>query len=118
MDIIIDEYGGVAGLVTLEDLLEEIVGDIDDETDEEEAPLIQKLEEQIYKVNALLTIDEFNEYFNADFANDEFDTVGGMIVNAEGRLPVVADVVVLGQFKFEVISCDNRRLDQLKLTVD
>ncbi len=117
MAIIIDEYGGVAGLVTIEDLLEEIVGEIDDETDEKEAPLIQKLEDQSYQVNALLPIDEFNEFFSADFSNDEFDTIGGMIVNAEGRLPVVADEIIFGQFVFEVLSCDNRRLDQLKLTV-
>ena len=117
MAIIIDEYGGVAGLVTIEDLLEEIVGEIDDETDEEEEPLIQKMDDESYKINALLPIEEFNEHFNSDFANDEFDTVGGMIVNAEGRLPVVADEIVLGQFVFEVLSCDNRRLDQLKMTV-
>lgn len=117
MAIIIDEYGGVAGLVTIEDLLEEIVGEIDDETDEQEAPLIQKLEDQSYRINALLPIDEFNEFFSAEFANNEFDTIGGMIVNAEGRLPVVADEVIFGQFIFEVLSCDNRRLDQLKLTI-
>ncbi len=117
MAIIIDEYGGVAGLVTIEDLLEEIVGEIDDETDEEEEPLIQKIDDQTYNVNALLPIEEFNEHFNSKFINDEFDTIGGMIVNSEGRLPVIADEIVFDKFSFEVISCDNRRLQQLKLTI-
>ncbi|MBL4773553.1 MAG: magnesium/cobalt efflux protein, partial [Alcanivoracaceae bacterium] len=106
-----------AGLVTIEDLLEEIVGEIDDETDEEEDPLIQKIDENSYKINALLPVEEFNEYFKSKFVNDEFDTIGGMIVNSEGRLPVISDEIVFNKFSFEVISCDNRRLQQLRLTL-
>ena len=117
MAIIIDEYGGVAGLVTIEDLLEEIVGEIDDETDEEEEPLIQKINDKTYKINALLPIEEFNSYFSSDFSNDEFDTIGGMIVNSEGRLPDVSDEVVIDAFKFKVLSCDNRRLEHLQLSL-
>lgn len=117
MAIIIDEYGGVAGLVTIEDLLEEIVGEIDDETDEQEDPLIQQLTENSYKVNALLTIEEFNEFFDSEFSNDEFDTIGGMLVNLEGRLPDIADEIVVEKFNFKVLSCDNRRLEQLELTI-
>ncbi|HFC30737.1 MAG TPA: CBS domain-containing protein [Oceanospirillales bacterium] len=117
MAIIIDEYGGVAGLVTIEDLLEEIVGEIDDETDEEEDPLIQQLSDNTYKINALLPIEEFNEHFSSKFKKDEFDTIGGMIVNAEGRLPEVGDEINLGNYCFKVLSCDNRRLDQLELTI-
>ena len=117
MAIIIDEYGGVAGLVTIEDLLEEIVGEIDDETDEEEDPLIQKTNEKTFKINALLPIEEFNEYFSSDFSNDEFDTIGGMIVNSEGRLPEVSEEIELGGFKFKVLSCDNRRLEHLQLSL-
>jgi len=116
MAIIIDEYGGVAGLVTIEDLLEEIVGEIDDETDEEEEPLIQQVSETSYKINALLPIEEFNEFFNSKFSNDEFDTIGGMIVNSEGRLPEVDEVITFDQYSFKVLSCDNRRLEQLELT--
>ncbi len=117
MAIIIDEYGGVAGLVTIEDLLEEIVGEIDDETDEEEEPLIQMVSEHSYKINALLPIEEFNEFFESKFRNDEFDTIGGMIVNSEGRLPEVGEEIVFKSYAFKVLSCDNRRLEQLELTI-
>lgn len=117
MAIIIDEYGGVAGLVTIEDLLEEIVGEIDDETDEEEDPFIQMIDEKSYKINALITIDDFNEFFESKFTNDEFDTIGGMIVNSQGRLPEVSDQIAFGKFNFEVMSSDNRRLHQLRLSL-
>ncbi len=117
MAIIIDEYGGVAGLVTIEDLLEEIVGEIDDETDEEELPQIQKIDDNNYKINALLPIEAFNEHFNSKFATDEYDTIGGMIVNSEGRLPEVSDEIIFQNFSFKVISCDNRRLRHLHLTI-
>ena len=117
MAIIIDEYGGVAGLVTIEDLLEEIVGEIDDETDEEEDPFIQKIDETQFKINALIPIDEFNAYFGTNFANDEFETIGGMIVNSEGRVPEISDEIVFDGYKFEVVASDNRRLQYLKLTV-
>lgn len=117
MAIIIDEYGGVAGLVTIEDLLEEIVGEIDDETDEEEDPLIQKIDDTHFKINALLPIDEFNEYFETNFANDEFETIGGMIVNSEGRVPEISDEIIFGKYKFDVTVSDNRRLKYLRLTL-
>ncbi|MCF6289355.1 MAG: CBS domain-containing protein [Proteobacteria bacterium] len=117
MAIIIDEYGGVAGLVTIEDLLEEIVGEIDDETDEEEEPLIQKLDETTFMINALLPVEEFNEYFGSKFRNDEFDTIGGIIVNSEGRVPEVSEIVVFNEYSFEVTASDNRRLQQLKLFI-
>jgi magnesium and cobalt transporter len=118
MAIIIDEYGGVAGLVTIEDLLEEIVGEIDDETDEEEDPLIQKTSESSYKINALLTIEEFNTFFGSNFSNDEFDTIGGMIVNSKGRLPDTSEEITFKPFNFKVLLCDNRRIKQLELTLD
>ncbi|MEZ5495689.1 MAG: transporter associated domain-containing protein [Gammaproteobacteria bacterium] len=117
MAIVIDEYGGVAGLVTIEDLLEEIVGDIDDETDEEEEAFVQKVSDGLFRINALLTIEEFNEEFGTEFDNSEFDTVGGMIVNAEGRLPDVNEEIDFGNFKFKVLSSDNRRLKTLELTL-
>lgn len=117
MAIIIDEYGGVAGLVTIEDLLEEIVGEIDDETDGEEEPLIQKVDSNSFKINALLPIDEFNEYFGSNFRNSEFDTVGGMLVNSQGQLPEVSDEIIFNQFCFKILSCDNRRLQQLLLNI-
>ncbi len=118
MAIIIDEYGGVAGLVTIEDLLEEIVGEIDDETDEEEEPLISVIDDNNFRINALLPIEEFNEYFESSFSNDEFDTIGGMIMNSEGRLPEVSDQIEFGKYCFKVLSCDNRRLELLQLTIN
>jgi magnesium and cobalt transporter len=117
MAIVIDEYGGVAGLVTIEDLLEEIVGEIDDETDEEEEPLIQQINENSYKINALLPIEEFNEFFDAKFSNDESETIGGMIVNSQGRLPELGEVIEFNPYHFKVMSCDNRRLEYLELTI-
>ena len=117
MALIIDEYGGVAGLVTIEDLLEEIVGEIDDETDEEEDPLIQKIDENNFKINALLPIDEFNEHFNSKFKHDEFDTIGGMIVNSEGRLPEISEEIIFNHFCFKVLKSDNRRLQLLHLNI-
>ena len=117
MAIVIDEYGGVAGLVTIEDLLEEIVGEIDDETDEEEDPFIQKIDDTHFKINALVPIDEFNTYFETCFANDEFETIGGMIVNSEGRVPEKTDEIIIGKCKFEVTASDNRRLQYLRLTL-
>jgi magnesium and cobalt transporter len=117
MAIIIDEYGGVAGLVTIEDLLEEIVGEIDDETDEEEAPLIQKIDETSFKIHALLPIDDFNKYFNAKLPNQDFDTIGGLIVNSEGRLPEVSEEILYMKYIFKVISSDNRRLKILEMKI-
>lgn len=117
MAIIIDEYGGVAGLVTIEDLLEEIVGEIDDETDGEEDPMVSEIGENLYKIQALYPIDDFNEQFSSQFPHDEFDTIGGMIVNSEGRLPVVGDEISFDKWKFKVLSCDNRRLETLELEI-
>ncbi len=117
MAIIIDEYGGVAGLVTIEDLLEEIVGEIDDETDEEEDPQIQKNNDGTYTINALVPVEEFNECFNSEFSNEEFDTIGGIIVNSQGRVPDIGETMNFDGYLFEVTVSDNRRLQQLKLTI-
>ncbi len=111
MAIIIDEYGGVAGLVTIEDILEEIVGDIDDEYDNHEDPYIMKVTEQVFRVNALTMITEFNEQFNTGFDDSEFDTIGGLVASEAGRLPDTGEVIEVSGLKFKIIKADKRRVE-------
>ena len=115
MAIIIDEYGGVAGLVTIEDILEEIVGEIDDEYDDLEDPYILKLSEQKYRINALTTIEDFNHQFELDFAADEYDTVGGLVASAAGRLPETGESITLGGIDFIISKADKRRIEFLEV---
>ncbi len=118
MAIVVDEYGGVAGLVTIEDVLEEIVGEIDDEHDvDDEGEDIRKLGERDYTVRALTTVEDFNEYFGADFDEDEADTVGGLVISACQHLPKRGETVELGRFRFRVLRADNRRVDLFGLSV-
>jgi magnesium and cobalt transporter len=113
MAIVIDEYGGVAGLVTIEDVLEEIVGDIDDEHDEEDVnALIQTQADGRYIVNALTPIPDFNQQFGTAFADDEFDTVGGLVTARIGRLPSPGEELDLDGLHFKVTKADNRRVHQ------
>ncbi len=115
MAIVMDEYGGVAGLVTIEDLLEEIVGDIDDEYDQEESPFILEVEPGVFRVSALTTIEDFNQHFQSHFSDDEVDTVGGLIISELGRLPEVGESVSVDGYNFQVSKTDNRRLHTLEL---
>jgi len=119
MAIVIDEYGGVAGLVTIEDVLEQIVGDIDDEHDEAENPetLIAAQADGHYVVDALTPIADFNERFGADFDDDEYDTIGGLVAAAIGHLPEAGEELTLGRFAFRVASADARRLHALHVSV-
>jgi len=112
MAIVVDEYGGVAGLVTIEDVLEQIVGEIDDEHDEAEdaSKLIAVQADGQYIVDALTPIEDFNERFGADFADDEYDTIGGLVTEAIGHLPEVGEELNLGRFAFRVIRADARRV--------
>ncbi|MBN7138472.1 magnesium/cobalt efflux protein [Lysobacter enzymogenes] len=112
MAIVIDEHGGVAGLLTIEDVLEQIVGDIDDEHDEAENPdaLIAAQADGQYVVDALTPIDDFNERFGADFDDDEYDTIGGLVTAAIGHLPEAGEELTLGRFVFRVASADARRV--------
>jgi magnesium and cobalt transporter len=87
MAIVIDEYGGIAGLITIEDVLEEIVGEIEDETDVAEKKPIRPMSDGTFFVEALTAIDDFNAFFDTEFSDDEFDTIGGVVVNAFGQLP-------------------------------
>ncbi|MGA9422728.1 MAG: transporter associated domain-containing protein [Rhodanobacteraceae bacterium] len=116
MAVVVDEYGGVSGLVTIEDVLEEIVGEIDDEHDDDVEPvLIHAQPDGRYLVNALTPIEEFNERFECRFSDDEFDTVGGMITAEMGHLPEVGEDVDLGRFHFEVTKADERRVHQFAM---
>ena len=119
MAIVIDEYGGVAGLVTIEDVLEQIVGEIDDEHDEAEdvTTLIAAQADGQYVVDALTPIDDFNERFGADFDDDEYDTIGGLVTAAIGHLPEAGEELTLGRFGFRVARADARRLHALHLSV-
>ena len=115
--IVVDEYGGVAGVITIEDVIEQIVGEIADEHDvEDEETDILPDGEGRYTVRALTAIDDFNEFFGSDFSDDEFDTIGGLVVNAFGRLPKRDESVELGGFRFTVLRADNRRLHLLEVS--
>lgn len=116
MAIVVNEYGGVAGLVTIEDVLEQIVGEIEDEYDfnEEEDNIVMESDGQ-YRVKAITEIGNFNEVLGANFSNDDYDTIGGLVLNKFGRLPVRNESVVIGQFKFTVQRADSRRLHVLKV---
>ena len=117
MAIVIDEYGGVAGLVTIEDVLEEIVGEIEDETDTDEEIHIRKLTEDSYFVEALTPVEDFNEAFDVDFSDEEFDTIGGLVLQAFGRLPTRNETIDFDGFEFRVINSDQRKLNSLRVTV-
>ncbi|MCH6585020.1 MAG: CBS domain-containing protein [Proteobacteria bacterium] len=109
--IVVDEYGGVAGLVTIEDVLEQIVGDIEDEYDydESEDNIVQDPNGH-YRVKAITEIADFNEVLGAEFSNEDYDTVGGLVLNKFGRLPKRGESVVIGSLKFMVLRADSRRL--------
>jgi hemolysin (HlyC) family protein len=114
--IVVDEYGGVSGLVTIEDVLEQIVGDIEDEYDfdESEDNIIAEANGR-FRVKAQTEIRDFNERFGTDFADDEFDTVGGLVLQAFGRLPKRGEATTIGNFRFRVVRADSRRLYTLHL---
>jgi magnesium and cobalt transporter len=118
MAIVVDEYGGVSGLITIEDVLEEIVGEIDDEYDEFEESLILPLGDGRYQVQALTPIDELNEMFHSNLSDDDYDTVGGLLLAEFGRVPERDDLVTLDErFQFRIIKADSRRIITLEMTV-
>ena len=116
MAIVIDEYGGVAGLVTIEDVLEEIVGEIEDETDTAEGRNIRKISDSDYFVQAQTPIDDFNDYFDVELSDEEFDTIGGLVVNAFGHVPARNDTTTFDGFEFRVVNAYQRRLLSLRVT--
>jgi len=117
MAIVVDEYGGVSGLITIEDVLEEIVGEIDDEHDEEEEAPIKALGGNRYQINALAEIEDFNETFECVFSDEDYDTVGGLLLAEFGRVPDRGEEVVLAErFQFKVTVSENRRIIMLEMT--
>ena len=118
MALVIDEYGGISGLITIEDILEEIVGDIEDETDEEhEDGFIRKVNDNDYIVKALTPITEFNEKFDANLSDQEFDTIGGLLTQAFGYLPQRNEMVNLDGYDFRVLYANKRQIHSLRLTL-
>lgn len=115
MAIVIDEYGGVAGLVTIEDVLEEIVGDIEDETDVETDRFIRKISDSDYFIKALTPIEDFNEHFGTEFSDEEFDTIGGLVIQALGHMPTRNETAVVGDYEFQVINADQRKIHSLRM---
>ena len=116
MAIVVDEYGGVAGLVTIEDVLEQIVGEIVDEHDIEEDAYIKKHNDNVCAVKALTPIEEFNHYFLSNFSDDEFDTIGGLVMHRFGRLPRRGEVISIDRFRFKILNADSRRIHLLQVT--
>ncbi|MFT7374962.1 MAG: magnesium and cobalt transporter [Oceanospirillaceae bacterium] len=111
MAIVLDEYGGVAGLVTIEDVLEQIVGEIEDETDaEEDDGNIRPFADNGFLVKALTTIDDFNEHFGTYYDETEFDTIGGIITQQFGHLPAKDEHIQVGELNFLILAADNRRI--------
>ncbi len=120
MAIVVDEYGGVSGLLTIEDVLEEIVGEIDDEHDREEAEFIEPDVDPdgrpCFAVRALTRVEDFNDYFGSNLTDDnDFETIGGLVMHELGRLPRAGESLEFGGFQFRVIKADRRRIDALQV---
>jgi magnesium and cobalt transporter len=115
MAIVIDEYGHVSGLVTIEDVLEQIVGEIEDEYDVDEEDDIKKHTDGTYTVKASTAIDDFNDHFNTQFSDEEFDTIGGLVLKGFGHLPKRGETLKIENYQFKVLHSDNRRIHLLEV---
>lgn len=113
MAVVVDEYGGMAGIVTMEDVIEQIIGDVGDEHDLDEDTYILPHDHGHSIVKALTPIEDFNEHFGTDFSDDEFDTVGGLVANRFGHVPRRGESINIGELRFQVIRADNRRIHLL-----
>jgi magnesium and cobalt transporter len=118
MALVADEYGGISGVITIEDILEQIVGEIEDETDDEIEEDIKLLAGNVYLVRALTALEDFNEYFNSDFNEKSADTIAGIILAQLNHMPKKGEELPLGNFEFKVLAADNRRLQMLQVTVN
>ncbi|RDH84961.1 MAG: magnesium/cobalt efflux protein [endosymbiont of Galathealinum brachiosum] len=117
MAMVVDEYGGVAGLVTIEDVLEQIVGEIDDEHDVEEVGNIRRMGVNRYSVKALTPIEEFNEFFEGAFSEEDSDTLAGMLMKKLGHMPKRGEVITVDHYLFKIMSADSRRIKHVQLTL-
>ncbi len=116
MAMVINEYGGIAGLVTIEDVLEQIVGNIEDEHDHAiEIPNIKPMGERSFIVDSLTPIAEFNRFFETDYRNDEFDTIGGLVLQSFSRMPKRGEKTRLGSFDITVLNASKRHIELLKV---
>ena len=116
MAIVIDEYGGLGGVVTIEDVLEQIVGEIEDEFDVDEEDYIKVYDKDSYTIKALTPIEDFNTFFHSNLPDDEFDTIGGLVVNQFRHIPQRDESVGIGPYMFKVLSADNRQIRLLLVT--
>ena len=122
MAVVVDEYGGISGLLTIEDVIEEIVGEIDDEHDPREQDQIEILKNikglKSYNVPALTRLEDFNEYFKCNLDDSSYDTIGGLVVNEFGRLPRNGEKLIFSGFKFKVTKTHRRRIEALEVEKD
>ncbi len=116
MAIVVDEYSGISGLVTIEDIIEEIVGDIEDEHDVDEEEHITPYGRNRYTISALTPIDEFNEYFKTSLNDEEYDTIGGLILKAFGHVPKRGELTEFEGFNVKVLRADKRRINLMRMT--
>lgn len=117
MAVVVDEYGGVSGVVTIEDILEIIVGEIEDETDDAIEEDIKFLAGQVYQVKALTELSEFNRYFNTHFNEETADTIGGIVLQQFGHMPKKGEVIMIDDFEFKITAADSRRIQVLQITI-
>ena len=117
MAIVVDEYSGVAGLVTIEDVIEQIIGDIDDEFDVEDDQDIRREGERQFSVRGRTRIADFNQYFNVELPEDEFDTIAGLVMKQFGRMPRRGESVSLAGLELRVVRADRRRIDSLRVAI-
>lgn len=115
MAVVVDEYGGISGVVTIEDVLEQIVGEIDDEHDIDEKPNIQDRNDNTFVINALTPIEEFNAFFKSTFDTLQFDTIGGLVTHQMGKIPHQGEELLAHDYKFTVLSSDGRRIQLLQV---
>jgi magnesium and cobalt transporter len=118
MALVADEYGGISGVITIEDILEQIVGEIEDETDEDIEEDIKLLASNVYLVRALTELSDFNEYFNCEFDEKSADTVAGIVLQELNHMPEKGEQLTLGDFEFKVLTADTRRVQMLQVTVN
>ena len=116
MAIVIDEYGSVSGAVTIEDVLEQIVGEIEDEYDVDDESYIKKFDDENHIVKAITPVDDFNEYFQTDFSDQEFTTVGGLVLQQVGRSQERGETVNIGSFLVTILNADSRQIKLIKVT--